>query len=530
MNNYRVSRFVWTIVIVFFILITTGCGGSVAATQPPAATAPAASEAPAAVNTEAPTAEPQVPISGGNPNALFEDDFTDPATGWEEAKFDNYFVGYHEPEYYHIEITSPNSKTTIFEPGKQSYDDFTVELQVLTAAAKTAPEGDFRYGLAFRRAGDQYYAFTISPRTKQWSVLKNSPNQLEVLLEGTDAGIHEIDVDDLLRVDAQGSNIFFHINDRLVGQITDSDYRGGQIGFYVQAFDSPATHIHFNHLTILNFEAPPVEGGGAAVLYQDDFTDPATGWDERQFDNYFVGYHEPEYYHVEVNTPNSRRTVFEPGKQSFNDFTVELDVLTAAAKTAPEGDFRYGLAFRRSGDQYYAFVISPRTKQWTVLKSSPSGLETLAEGTEAGIHDIDVNDALRIDVQGSNFLFHLNDTLISQVTDADYTGGEIGFYVETFDSPQSHIHFDQLTISEFQLSFVCNVNEVTLNMRSGPGKNFSSTTVLSTGMTVQPLGVSADRQWIKIQVQGGDEQGWVFYSPTFLTCDADVDLLPVVEP
>jgi hypothetical protein len=529
MNNYRVSRFVWTIAIVFFILITTGCGGNVAATEPAAATVPAASEAPAAVNTEAPATEPQVPISGGNANALLDDDFTDPATGWEEAKFDNYFVGYHEPEYYHIEITSPNSKTTVFEPGKQSYDDFTVELQVLTAAAKTAPEGDFRYGLAFRRAGDQYYAFTISPRTKQWSVLKSSPNQLEVLSEGTDAGIHEIDVDDVMRVDAQGSNLFFHINDRLVEQITDPDYRGGQIGFYVQAFDSPATHIHFNHLTIRDFEAPPIEGGGAVVLLQDDFTDPTTGWDERQFDNYFVGYHEPEYYHVEVNTPNSRRTVFEPGKQSFNDFTIELDVLTAASKTAPEGDFRYGLAFRRSGDQYYAFAISPRTKQWSVLKSSPSGLETLAEGTDAGIHDIDVSDALRIDVQGSNFLFHLNDTLISQVTDADYSGGEIGFYVETFDSPQSHIHFDQLTISEFQLSFVCNVNEVTLNMRSGPGKNFSSTTVLSNGMTVQPLGVSADRQWIKIQVQGGDEQGWVFYSPTFLTCDADVDLLPVVE-
>jgi hypothetical protein len=188
------------------------------------------------------------------------------------------------------------------------------------------------------------------------------------------------------------------------------------------------------------------------------------------------------------------------------------------------------LAFRRSGDQYYAFTISPRTKQWTVLKSSPSGLETLAEGTEAGIHEIDVDDALRVDAQGSNFLFHINDTLIAQVTDADYTGGEIGFYAESFDSPQAHIHFDKLTISEFQVSFVCNVNEVTLNMRNGPGKNYSSTTVLSNGMTVQPLGVSPDRQWIKIKVQGGDEQGWVFYSPTFLSCDADVALLPVVEP
>jgi hypothetical protein len=49
-------------------------------------------------------------------------------------------------------------------------------------------------------------------------------------------------------------------------------------------------------------------------------------------------------------------------------------------------------------------------------------------------------------------------------------------------------------------------------------------------MTVEPLGISPDGQWIKIKVQGSEDQGWVFYSPTFLTCDADVGLLPVINP
>ena len=97
---------------------------------------PVASEPPVPVSTDAPTAEAQVPVSGAN--ALFEDDFTDPSSGWPEDKFDNYFIGYHEPEYYHVEINSTNYKTTVFEPTKQSFNDFTVELDVLTAAAKTA--------------------------------------------------------------------------------------------------------------------------------------------------------------------------------------------------------------------------------------------------------------------------------------------------------------------------------------------------------------------------------------------------------
>ena len=145
-------------------------------------------------------------------NVLYQDNFTNPATGWSEDRFDNYFIGYHEPEYYHIEVTSPNSKTTVFEPQKKSFEDNTIELQVLTNSTKTFPTGDFRYGLAFRRSGDQYYAFTISPRSKQWFALKSSPNGITVLAQGTDENIHELDTDDALRVDAQGPNFLFHIN------------------------------------------------------------------------------------------------------------------------------------------------------------------------------------------------------------------------------------------------------------------------------------------------------------------------------
>jgi hypothetical protein len=208
---------------------------------------------------------------------------------------------------------------------------------------------------------------------------------------------------------------------------------------------------------------------------------------------------------------------------------VDLDVLTAASRTAPEGDFRYGLAFRRSGDQYYAFAISPRTKNWSVLKSSPNGLESLAEGTEPGIHEVDVDDALRVDAQGPNFLFHINDTLVAQVTDADYSGGEIGFYVEAFDSPQTHIHFNKLTIRDVDLSLTCNVvNAGTLYVRDGPGKTYAQTAVLSDGDSVKALGISPNR-WIKIMLQGSDVPGWVSYDDGYLACTPSVDLFPTVS-
>ena len=205
-----------------------------------------------------------------------------------------------------------------------------------------------------------------------------------------------------------------------------------------------------------------------------------------------------------------------------------MQVLTVSKKTAATGDFRYGLAFRRSGDQYYAFTISPRTKKWFVLKSSPSGITVLTEGTDENIHELDNDDALRVDAQGPNFLFHINDELVGQATDPDYAGGEVGFYVESFDVPNVHIHFDKLTIRDLILDLVCNISGGTVYVRSGPGKTYSQIAVLSDGDTVQALGISPN-QWIKIRMKGSNDPGWVSYSEGYMSCTPTVDHLPLCQ-
>ncbi len=274
-------------------------------------------------------------------------------------------------------------------------------------------------------------------------------------------------------------------------------------------------------------EAPVSDTG---VLLKDDFTDPSTNWPEDKFDNYFIGYHEPEYYHIELSGPNYKTTVFEPQKRTFDDATVEVQAFTASKKTSPTGDYRFGIAFRRSGDQYYAFTVSPRTKKWFVLKNSPNKLEVLSEGTEESLHDADTDDDLRVDIQGSSFIFHINGNFIGEVSDPDYASGEVGFYVESFDSPNTHIHFDQLSIRTVQVSVVCDVSALSLNVRTGPGKSNPSAAILKSGETIEPVGRSEDNQWFKVKFNGGKDQGWVFNSTQYLTCRPSIDLLPVINP
>ncbi len=136
----------------------------------------------------------------------------------------------------------------------------------------------------------------------------------------------------------------------------------------------------------------------------------------------------------------------DPSFADLTDSTVEAEVLVSEANTSPTGEFRYGLVVRRSGNRYYAFTVSPRTQTWWVLKSSSAGLEVLSEGTDDTIQGLGVLDTLRVDAKGSEFTFHINGRIVSEVNDPDFASGQVGFFVETLDVPQAHIHYDSMVI------------------------------------------------------------------------------------
>src|SRR5690606_7654965 len=101
------------------------------------------------------------------------------------------------------------------------------------------------------------------------------------------------------------------------------------------------------------------------IYFQDDFANPESGWPNSNSETGLFGYHPPDDYHVEVFRPNAVATVFRNPSQ--NDYTLEVAVRIDHTDT-PEDQFRYGVAFRRQGDNYYAFTISPLNGSWQVFR------------------------------------------------------------------------------------------------------------------------------------------------------------------
>lgn len=182
---------------------------------------------------------------------ILADDFSDPASGWPDLKEDTAWRGYHPPDFYHVEATGQNQvATAVF--GTQA-DNISLESRVFTDIVETET-GEYRYGLLLRQVDNrQFYAFTVAPRSGQWTVLKATNDGLEMLASGSVEGLQgsSADTADSLRVDANGSDFSFFVNGRIITTLTDSSYSSGDFGFYVETFDESRAHIHYDSLTVL---------------------------------------------------------------------------------------------------------------------------------------------------------------------------------------------------------------------------------------------------------------------------------------
>ena len=184
----------------------------------------------------------------------------------------------------------------------------------------------------------------------------------------------------------------------------------------------------------------------ARILYQDEFSAASSGWYQGGIDSFLARYIRssgPRYYQIQAQGPQDQYLAFVPDGRVYEDVNVDVRVLT---ESAGSGDFRYGVIFRRTGNQYYAFAISPGSKTWYLLKRSSDGLEVLKEGIDQRMRGLEAQDTLRVETYGSTFLVYINGRFIDWISDSEYASGEIGLFVESIDTSNAVIGFNSITI------------------------------------------------------------------------------------
>lgn len=190
----------------------------------------------------------------------------------------------------------------------------------------------------------------------------------------------------------------------------------------------------------LNAAGIPVD---ARILYQDEFRNPFGKWERGRIGDFTVRYAGLRFFRIQAQNANVRHLAPVPNEQIYEDANIDIQAIAAAASG---GDFRYGITFRRTGSEFYAFVISPVTKTWYFLKNSSSGPEILKEGKEERIDGLDSREALRVEAYGSMFFIYINGRFIDSISDAAYASGEVALFVETLQNPDAEVRFDSIII------------------------------------------------------------------------------------
>jgi hypothetical protein len=193
--------------------------------------------------------------------------------------------------------------------------------------------------------------------------------------------------------------------------------------------------------------ASPGSGDGGSgesgdVLFQDDFSDPSSGWDRVSVEVGVTDYADGAY-RIYVSTSNT--DVWANPGLNFNDVYVEVD----ATKVGGDDNNDYGVVCRYQGsDNFYFFVIS--SDGYYVIGKMVDGVHQFigveSMPTSEAIKTGNVTNHLRAGCVGSQLSLTVNDELLAEYEDIDFATGDVGLIAGSFDQAGVDIHFDNFVV------------------------------------------------------------------------------------
>jgi len=130
-----------------------------------------------------------------------------------------------------------------------------------------------------------------------------------------------------------------------------------------------------------------------------------------------------------------------------------FDLRVEATQLAGSQDSTYGVLFGLddSGETFFRFEITGNGLYVVERRAAEGTWERFTDGWVASPvlrQGVDATNVLRILVAVPTFSFYANDTLLTQVVDARYQGGNVGLDAGTFGQPGLRVAFDNVIIRQ----------------------------------------------------------------------------------
>jgi hypothetical protein len=207
---------------------------------------PAASEPPA---PEPETPEEETPVP--SPSLSYEDDFSNPHSGWiSESREDREEI-YKDGEY-HILVKKYDWAACVWNRNAGQFADFTLEID----ARLISGPNQSSYGVIFRvqhTLAENYYRFLVSENG--YYLIGTRTNDIWTVLQDWEKSdfIETGNSTNHLKVVCQGSQIEVYVNEHHLATVTDDAFASGYVGIIVDT-PEPDTLVAFDNISIYSLD------------------------------------------------------------------------------------------------------------------------------------------------------------------------------------------------------------------------------------------------------------------------------------
>lgn len=174
---------------------------------------------------------------------IFEDDFSDPNSGWDSVVDEAGTAKYEDGEYT-ISVTEP--MYFIYADQEYLYDSIFIETEL--RVVDSVGDGDFGFICGLR--GDELTVLEIS-EDGYYSIWKQSGSEVSFLVDWEYS--QEVAAGGPFQLGAQcgRDELILVLNGQVLARAVDQDYLPGSVGMMAGTFDNPGIKVAFDNLKIM---------------------------------------------------------------------------------------------------------------------------------------------------------------------------------------------------------------------------------------------------------------------------------------